>query len=206
MKKGALIVGITVVLLAGGIFAFSSMTNNEEGEKKIAELIVLREKLQAAMDKNESLVLVAVGDRVHTGADRIHDQALMVINELENIQNELLQVSNGHQVRGAGKDFHLEHPLDRDKPTWLMLGEDPGQPTGRAVELRRRLEQFRNIDLAPGIPLEIDLSPQINGESWERANFYKKPLADVLAVLVKMETAVIEAENTALEKGIFVNE
>ncbi len=190
------------VALAGG-WMLAGKADAESGQK-MAVLIERRARLKVVMEKNEQLVLDAVADRIHTGADKLHDQSMMVINELETLQNELINASSGHQLRGSDSAIYLERPLDYDTPTYFMIGENPAAPTGRAVGLRKKLVEFRTSDLAPEIPLDIDLSPQINGVSWEQANFYHVPVVDVLAYLVKIETAVLEAENTALEKGIFV--
>lgn len=205
MRKAALITGIIAVFITCVGIGFKLMANtDEESGQKMAMLLERRARLKVVMEKNEQLVLDAVADRVHTGADKLHDQAMMVINELETLQNELINASSGHQLRGSDSTIYLERPLEYDTPTYFMIGENPAAPTGRAVGLRKKLVEFRTSDLAQEIPLDIDLSPQIDGMSWEQANFYHVPVVDVLAYLVKIETAVLEAENTALEKGIFV--
>jgi hypothetical protein len=204
-----LIGGLTVVVVlfyaSLGLGWMKAEQERSEVRQKMAEFALLQEKFQAESAKGTELFRRYSNDTIADGADELFISSTEMVMKIEAIQSELVDAVNGYD-HAAREEFYLAHPLDFDTPTWLLVGENPAMPGGRAVGLRETLETYRNEALSPEIPLDIDLSREIDGKHWASANFYHVTAIDAAARLLQMEIKVLEAQNAALEKRIFVNE
>lgn len=103
----------------------------------------------------------------------------------------------------------LDKPDDYDTPTHYMIGDDPASATGKAVELKKRLTDYKKLllsKLAPdqqeklkGNLTTLDTKDEYNQSeekmvNWEWYNFYHMPITAMLANLTRMQVDVKNAE------------
>lgn len=98
-----------------------------------------------------------------------------------------------------------------DIPTYYLIGEDPGNPTGKAKELKQRINDFRDKMLKyvdekergnMNIGLKTDDQYSIVEEqmvSWETNNFYHIPCAAVIAIMSRIQNEIKNAESDILK-------
>jgi gliding motility-associated protein GldM len=109
----------------------------------------------------------------------------------------------------------IDKPDDYDTPTHYMIGEDPANVTGKAAELKKKLNdhhKFLMAQLAPDQQKELEnnlktleTKEQWNQSeektvSWEWYNFYHMPVTAMLANLTRMQVDVKNAEGDVVNE------
>lgn len=109
----------------------------------------------------------------------------------------------------------IDKPDDYDTPTHYMIGEDPANVTGKAAELKKKLNdhhKFLMAQMAPDQQKELEnnlktleTNPQWNQSeekevSWEWYNFYHMPVTAMLANLTRMQVDVKNAEGDVVNE------
>jgi gliding motility-associated protein GldM len=109
----------------------------------------------------------------------------------------------------------IAKPDDYDTPTNYMIGEDPANVTGKAAELKKKLNDHHKFLLAQLAPdqqkeLENNLKTLETKEqwnqseektvSWEWYNFYHMPITAMLANLTRMQVDVKNAEGDVVNE------
>lgn len=109
----------------------------------------------------------------------------------------------------------IDKPDDYDTPTHYMIGEDPANVTGKAAELKKKLNEhhkFLMSQLAPDQQKELEnnlktleTKEQWNQSeektvSWEWYNFYHMPVTAMLANLTRMQVDVKNAEGDVVNE------
>jgi len=120
--------------------------------------------------------------------------------------------------------FHLAYLDSKDNydiPTHILIGENPENATGKAKDLKEKIEKFKK-DMAALVPekeranLKLGLSTEdvysVAEEAkvtWESNIFYHNPVAAVLSAMAKIKNDVKNAESdvvTLLLKSIDAND
>ncbi len=111
--------------------------------------------------------------------------------------------------------MYLDKPDDYDTPTHYMIGEDPANVTGKAKELKEKLEKYHKdlLGLLEGDSkkkLEPRLEPllpkpqysveQEKEISWEWYNFYHAPIVAAGAQLTRIQNDVKNAESDVVNE------
>ncbi|MCC7301250.1 MAG: gliding motility protein GldM [Bacteroidia bacterium] len=98
-----------------------------------------------------------------------------------------------------------------DIPTHELIGDDPGNPTGKAKELKQRIIDFRGkmlnyVDEKERGNMNIGLKTDdqysiVDGGmvSWETNNFYHIPCAAVIAIMSRIQNEIKNAESDILK-------
>jgi len=109
----------------------------------------------------------------------------------------------------------IDKPDDYDTPTHYMIGEDPANVTGKAAELKKKLNDHHKFLMAQMAPdqqkdLENNLKTLKTEEqwnqseekmvSWEWYNFYHMPVTAMLANLTRMQVDVKNAEGDVVNE------
>lgn len=109
----------------------------------------------------------------------------------------------------------IDKPDDYDTPTHYMIGEDPANVTGKAAELKKKLNDHHKFLMAQLAPdqqkdLENNLKTLETKEqwnqseeknvSWEWYNFYHMPVTAMLANLTRMQVDVKNAEGDVVNE------
>jgi len=109
----------------------------------------------------------------------------------------------------------IDKPDDYDTPTHYMIGEDPANVTGKAAELKKKLNDHHKFLMAQMAPdqqkdLEnnlktLETKPQWNQSeekevSWEWYNFYHMPVTAMLANLTRMQVDIKNAEGDVVNE------
>jgi gliding motility-associated protein GldM len=99
---------------------------------------------------------------------------------------------------------------DYDTPTYYMIGEDPANVTGKAAELKTKIETYKKLVLGflsekekANFNIGMNLGEKFNQSeekmvSWEWYNFYNLPVAATIANLTKMQNDVRNVEGDAV--------
>jgi gliding motility-associated protein GldM len=165
--------------------AFEKAKKNDE--KKVAPLF---EKAKQAQKKSKEL------------CDYIKSLRTEMIAEVEGVEKKVADTLTLARIA---------KPDDYDKPTHFMIGEDPANVTGKAKELKLKLENYKK-ELQALLPKDavVDLSALDTKEiysvsdekkiSWEWYNFYHIPVTAVAAQFARITNDVKNAE------GAVVNE
>jgi len=135
-------------------------------------------------------------------------EADKLIKYIDELKSEVKQVSEGLD-KNVADTFRLQNISkldDYDSPTLVMIGSDPSNVTGKAKELKEKIEKFKTMLLG-----QLDPEERKNynvgmytGESyntseekmvsWEWYNFYHLPVAATVANLTKIQNDVRNAE------------
>lgn len=124
----------------------------------------------------------------------------------------------------AADTFQLKYLDSKDNydiPTHILIGEDPEHATGKAIELKQKIEAFKK-EMAALVPekeranLKLGLSTEdvysVAEEkkvTWESNLFYHNPIAAVLSAFAKIKNDVKNAESdvvAVLLKSIDAND
>lgn len=142
---------------------------------------------------------------------------------VDELRSELYQ--NIQKLEKSQADtFHLVYLDSKDNydiPTNILIGEDPEHATGKAKDLKEKIEKFKK-DMALLVPekertnLKLGLSTEdvysVAEEkkvTWESNIFYHNPVAAVMSAMAKIKNDVKNAESdvvTLLLKSIDAND
>lgn len=116
---------------------------------------------------------------------------------------------------------YLDSKDNYDIPTHILIGEDPEHATGKAIELKKKIEDFKK-EMTALVPekerasLKLGLSTEdvysVAEEkkvTWESNLFYHNPIAAVLSAFAKIKNDVKNAESdvvSVLLKSIDAND
>lgn len=119
------------------------------------------------------------------------------------------------QIGDTLNSILISKPDDYDIPTNVMIGSDPSNVTGKAAELKTKLQEYKtflNTQLTPEAQKELEnvMKPFECGEqyhqseeknvSWEWYNFYHMPIVAMLANLTRIQVDVKNAEGEVVNE------
>jgi gliding motility-associated protein GldM len=139
----------------------------------------------------------------------VKNSAEELISYLKELKTEIVEHVQGvpKNIADTFKLRNIDKLDDYDTPTHFMVGSDPANVTGKAKELKEKIENFKKLlsaQLSEKDKANFNLSglstegSYIKSEekvvSWEWYNFYHLPTAAAIANLTKMQNDVRNAE------------
>ncbi|HEY6162748.1 MAG TPA: hypothetical protein VI112_16075, partial [Bacteroidia bacterium] len=143
--------------------------------------------------KYDSLMRMHLSEKDKKNIESIRQHSDSLIAHIERIKTDLL----------AGPDS--VEPGNYDYPTHFMMEKNTAYPEGRAGELKREIDDYRNY-LFTFIPKKTDIGLSTKNVysyaeeeyvSWEYNAFYHDPTVVVVTILGKLQNDVQNAETLA---------
>jgi len=136
-----------------------------------------------------------------------------MVTYLRQLRAEMVSQVEGVDIKVADTMnlMRVGKPDDYDQPTNFMIGDDPGNVTGKAKELKAKLQKYQQ-DLRALLPKDavvdlamLDTKDQYSSEnekmiSWEWYNFYHIPIVAAAAQLKRIENDVRNAEGSVVNE------
>ncbi|TND09180.1 MAG: gliding motility-associated protein GldM [Bacteroidetes bacterium] len=136
-----------------------------------------------------------------------------MITYLHGLRGEMIAALEGidKKVADTMDLMRIQKPDDYDVSTHFMIGEDPSNVTGKAKELKAKLNKYQQ-DLIALLPKDavVDLTMLNTKEaysqdaeknvSWEWYNFYHLPIVASAAQLKRIENDVRNAEGSVVNE------
>ncbi len=136
---------------------------------------------------------------------------VMAIQQTEKIPLDSIIVKDAHGQPAIVNLAKIQKKDAYNEITNMMVGSEPAKPKDdpiSAVELRRRMEAFRdlikglkpedqNLQASMDLLFNFESRPNASGtvENWESRNFYHVPLAAGITIMSKMQADIRNAES-----------
>lgn len=143
-------------------------------------------------------------------AFKVREEAKKLCEFIDASRSELYMLSQPELTKQLADTFKLINSAaidNYDIPTNYLIGPDPAKPTGKGLEIKKRIEEFRKtvLDLVPekdkkgfkiGLHTEDEyIKNDERNEPWEVYNFHYTTLAACMCLLAGVKNEVKNAES-----------
>ncbi len=142
-------------------------------------------------------------------AQEAHEMSVNLINHVDTLKYEVIRRTERLQTIQEAGNLKLADAARKDNydtPTQFFIGQSQDGSTGRAKELRNRIEAYREnmlniVDPKYREVIQIGLKTegpyydaQGNEQNWQMHNFYRTILAATVTILNEIKASVLNAE------------
>lgn len=201
---------LSFVVIEKGLMTTTSGIDNKNG--------ILYTQFDLAMlnDEKKTKPLFEKAMAVKAKSKEISDYIQSLKGDLKTaVEFGLDAPEDKQQIGDTLNSILISKPDDYDVPTNVMIGSDPSNVTGKAAELKTKLQEYKaflNTQLTPEAQKELEnvMKPFECGEqyhqseeknvSWEWYNFYHMPIVAMLANLTRIQVDVKNAEGEVVNE------